>query len=623
MLLKSWLLCASVSAFALACSSPGTTNGEPGSGTGGGDATGTVGGAPTGGSSSVAGLGGALASGGLGGSANTSGATGVGGAVGTAGSASAGGNGGTSGGAGSGGSSGSGSSGPPNFYAIAPNLVEVWVNGTFVGQSTSAGALLSAAASFNLGQANIIAVRASKGTAAKPSLQAEMDGVFGKAGTSTRWRTKAASSTDETTGDAWAAYNYNDNAWTAATDVNVAPTASALVTGPAHGIWTSSAADATALFRTRIYIPGNWSANKPYGFGSAVTGGQGGSVVTVTTAAQLAAAVTGNTAKIIQVSGTIDFTGSEGNVNNTCCLVGQCASGPSEYITDDLGACAGKATFSCTYDKAGTTPLAVGSNKTIIGIGPNATIKGKGFTLVNNVTNIVIRNLTITNLNPQVVWGGDAITISGATNVWVDHTRISLIGRQFIVTGFSPATNVTISYNEFDGNTPYSATCNGAHYWALLMAGSNDTITALGNWVHHTSWRGPHAGGLDTEKINMQFVNDYYMTVPGHAADADLNSNLFFEGTYFSNVTTPFTPTPKGFRYAPVASNLGSTTSACTAVLGRACIANATDSTTTTTFPLDAQALSAMAPYKGSMLLAYPAVEVPYSVPSFAGPGHI
>jgi pectin lyase len=157
----------------------------------------------------------------------------------------------------------------------------------------------------------------------------------------------------------------------------------------------------------------------------------------------------------------------------------------------------------------------------------------------------------------------------------------------------------------------------------MLMAGSADTITVLGNWIHHTSGRGPHAGGLSTENIHMQFVNDYYQTVPGHAADADLNSNLFFEGTYFSNVTTPFTAMPLGFRYAPVASNLASTNTACNAALGRGCIANATNSTTTTTFPLDAQALSSMAPFKSSMRLAYPATEVPYSVPNFAGPGHI
>jgi hypothetical protein len=88
-------------------------------------------------------------------------------------------------------------------------------------------------------------------------------------------------------------------------------------------------------------------------------------------------------------------------------------------------------------------------------------------------------------------------------------------------------------------------------------------------------------------------------------------------------VTTPFTAMPLGFRYAPVSANLSSTSAACNAALGRGCIANATNSTTTTTFPLDAQALSSMGSFKSSLLLAYPASEVPYSVPNFAGPGHI
>jgi predicted nucleotide-binding protein with TIR-like domain len=108
--------------------------------------------------------------------------------------------------------------------------------------------------------------------------------------------------------------------------------------------------------------------------------------------------------------------------------------------------------------------------------------------------------------------------------------------------------------------------------------------------------------------------------LPGHAADSGAGADLLFEGSFFQGVTTPFLTDP-GYSYAPLASNLSSTTAACTAALGRSCVANATSSTTT--FPLDQTALASFGQYKSSMLQAYPADEVPFSVPHLAGPGHI
>ncbi|MGC4089501.1 MAG: hypothetical protein QM756_16745 [Polyangiaceae bacterium] len=593
--------------------SGGTTSNSGGSAAGGASG-GSTGGSTNGGSSPSGGSA-------TGGAANSGGVPGSGGATSSGGTTNFGGTSATSGGALASGGSTGGTTAAPNLWATAANTVEVFVNGASLGKSSTAGALLAVAASLNAGAENIIAIRASKGSATTPYLHAEMDGAFGKAGSSSQWKAKVAGTSDEQTGSAWAATAYADSAWSAAKDVNVAPTASPLSSGPARGIWTTSSADATALFRMRFYIPANWSASKPYGFGSAVTGGQGGTVVSVTTPAQLTAAVSGNAAKIIQISGNIDFTGSEGTASDTCCYVQQCKSGQSEYITNAQGACSGLTTFSCSYDKAGTTPLVVGSNKTLIGVGPNATVKGKGFILPNGTSNVIIRNLTLTNINPQVVWGGDGIDLSGAKNVWIDHNRISLIARQFIVSHFNPNPNVTISYNDFDGATPYSATCNGAHYYAFLFLGSGDTISMQGNWLHNTSGRSPHAGGNTTANVVMHWLNDYMLTIPGHASDAGTGANLLYEGSVFQDVTTPFQTGSGGFNYAPLASNLGSTSAACQSALGRACVANSTNSSST--FPLDAAALTAMSANRASAIQAYPASEVPYSVPHLAGPGHI
>lgn len=562
---------------------------------------------PTGG---AFGAGGGVASGGIagGGGANEAGAP-------SAGSASAG----AAGSAGAGGTS----SAPANLFAVSPDTVEVWVNGKRIGKSASPGQLLAGVATFVPGQENIIAIRATQGAAAKPYVQAELDGVFGKAGTSTSWKAKAAASADETSGDAWAAVAYDDTAWSAAADVGVAPSAAELATGPAQGIWNAGAA-ATALLRMRFYFPANWSAATPMGLGAAVTGGKGGQVVTVTTPSALAAAVSSSAAMVIQVSGTLDFSTLDGTTSASVCYQSQCSNGQYEYISNALGACdsSGAATFNYTYQKAGITPLLVASNKTIIGLGANATIKGKGFKLASGVSNVIIRNLTLTGLNPELIWGGDAIDLSGASKVWIDHNRISLIGRQFLVSHYDPNTDITVSFNDFDGNTKYSATCNGAHYWDMLLLGSGDAMTIANNWLRQMSGRSPHVGGQATSNVKLHLVNDYHDTIPGHACDPGSGGFAFYEGSYFKNVTTPFTTNADGSAYAPLDSTLSSTSSACGASLGRACVANFANSGTAS-FRLNAPALTAFSTLAPRLSTPYPAAEVPNCVPHLAGPGHI
>lgn len=516
--------------------------------------------------------------------------------------------------------------GTPNVFATGSGLVEVFVNGTSIGKTNSARSVLGINASIATGE-NEIVVRASNAAAARPFVHLQVGGAFGKAGTSDRWKAKVAVGTETTdpTGP-WTMLGFDDSSWAAATDVNVAPATPFPVDGPARGIWTVAPADAMVLLRLKLYVPANFVAAAPTGFASGATGGRGGPVVTVTTIAQLVQAVGDNAPRIVQVSGLLDFTGTEGTVTAASCFQSQCADGTFEYITNDLGACtsAGKPTFDVTFDRAGKTMLSVGSNKTIVGMGADATIKGKGLRMIGGVSNIIIRNLTITNINPQIVWGGDALGIDGASNIWIDHVRVSLVGRQFFVTGFGQASDVTLSWNEFDGRTQWSATCNGAHYWTMLIAGSNDTITMSNNWIHHTSGRGPHAGGLTTTFDWMQFANDLYETVPGHAADPAVGSTLLYEGTVFNQATTPIVveATMAGSIYAPLASSLASTNAACQAMVGRACVANVA-TPQNGTFPLDLAVLTGFSTRRPGLVVPYPASEVVNAVPHLAGPGHI
>ena len=514
-----------------------------------------------------------------------------------------------------------------DLFASGSGAVDVFVNGSFLGKTNSPGELFSNSCALQAGE-NIIVLRARNGGATSPFVVGQFEGSFGKAGTSAQWRAKAAVGAEATEAiGSWATQAYDDSTWPNATDVQASPSSSFPQDGPARAIWTASAADATVLLRLKLYVPANWAADKPYGFGRAVTGGAGGNVVTVTTPAELAAAVMGSTPTIIQFSGELDFRGSEGTTTALACNHGNCADG--QYQLDDVNTyCAGKPTFNVDYDTAGKTGLKVGSNKTILGIGPNATIRGKGLKIMNGVSNVIVRNLTITDINPRIIFAGDGITVNDADGVWIDHVRFSLIGRMMFVSGVGKATNVTLSWNEFDGRTPYSSQCNGCHYWVMLMVGATNTMTVQNNWIHDTSGRGPHAGGYGSVNT-LQFVNDFYDHVPGIAANPSTTyTKLLYEGTYFRNVDTPFeidtseAPAP-GQAYAPIASTLTQTAAACQAALGRPCTAN-TATPQNGTFPLDQSVLDAFTGLdSGAVVPAYPAEEVPNVVPHLAGPGHI
>ncbi|KAL4889848.1 pectin lyase-like protein [Aspergillus ambiguus] len=281
-----------------------------------------------------------------------------------------------------------------------------------------------------------------------------------------------------------------------------------------------------------------------FGFASGTTGGGSATPATPSSLAQLKQWITDSTARVILIDRQWDFTGSEGTTTGKCCSTSTttCSGGTSAGQASIQTTCDGGTWVSCTYDNAAKTPLDVGSNKSIVGVGSKGTLKGKGLRVRGGKSNVIIQNIHITYLNPQYVWGGDALTLDGADYVWIDHNKFSLIGRQMIVSGWGTGGHVTISNNEFDGVTSWSSGCNGKHYWTLLLLGLEDWYTFVGNWLHDLSGRAPHMGtDYDASKIYFHGVNNYFQNIDGHAFDLDINTWALLEGNYFDNVETPMT----------------------------------------------------------------------------------
>jgi pectate lyase len=72
-----------------------------------------------------------------------------------------------------------------------------------------------------------------------------------------------------------------------------------------------------------------------------------------------------------------------------------------------------------------TQELLIGSDKTIDGRGFQVQISdGGGFT-IKEAQNVIIHGLQILNGVPSTNGDGDGITVSGSTNVWLDHISLT------------------------------------------------------------------------------------------------------------------------------------------------------------------------------------------------------
>ncbi|KAG3049884.1 hypothetical protein PI124_g24151, partial [Phytophthora idaei] len=316
----------------------------------------------------------------------------------------------------------------------------------------------------------------------------------------------------------------------------------------------------------------------PPGFAAGTTGGGNAKPVYPTTINELASYLSDNEPRVVVLKQRFNFINTEGSTtekgcrpkNNLNCIAKKNGFQGQDAIQPSFSKCDGS-TVDVTYDKAAITPLIVGSNKTLVGEGTKGVLNGKGLMITGS--NVIIQNIHITNLNPHLVWGGDAITIRGNGNtapkgIWIDHVKVSSVGRQMIVINFSGATGVTISNSDFDGNTKYSTSCDGRHYWGFLILGKQTEMSLLGNYMHKMSGRFPNIGGHDGEVSVVHAANNYFYDGTGHAFDVATGGFVLAEGNYFDSVSTPNQPDPKGSIFIPSAAG------DCQASIGRPCKLN-------------------------------------------------
>ena len=181
-----------------------------------------------------------------------------------------------------------------------------------------------------------------------------------------------------------------------------------------------------------------FAAPKPDGYAAAVTGGSAGTSVTVLTAADFKTQVTSATACTITVVGQLSI---------------------------------------------GT--VSVASNKTIQGADADAALLGN-LTLASGISNVVIRGLNLTNpgtivVNGVYTDGGDALTITGASKVFVTHcTFFDCADHNIKIT--TGADNITVSWSEF-----YASAATLLHRYSMQIGGTAESQTSHVT-LHHNLW---------------------------------------------------------------------------------------------------------------------------------------
>lgn len=173
--------------------------------------------------------------------------------------------------------------------------------------------------------------------------------------------------------------------------------------------------------------------------------------------------------------------------------------------------------------------IKVGSNKTLRGLGSGATLLGVSLD-IENQSNIIIQNLKLSEVNPDLVEAGDGITINGSHHVWVDHCELSMISDGYLDIRYGSSA-VTVSHSHINGRNQY--VCGGQHHYISLV--SDSQVTFSHDYFDHPSGRNPKVSGASQVHIH----SSYYAGISYFGASAGAGAEVLVEGNYYLDTRYP------------------------------------------------------------------------------------
>lgn len=432
----------------------------------------------------------------------------------------------------------------PGLFIASRDAHRVYLNGTLIHESKEARTVEFVPLSLLPGDNQLaIVVWASHGT---PAALLQLDDLTESYWSDAGWRAELS----PRSGFAQAGYDARDEP---ATDYGRLGSLPGCDPGPpfpqasqAHWIGPRPDSDSSAVLRRVIRIA-------PVGFGANAQGGYGTALKVVTTYDELEElATTPDTpALIVLPEGDYDFRRKGDQVTEREACPSACSEDPTKlrYRLMATGeTCAAPPILMPMNERT----LHIGSNKSIVGLGRGAHLRGVALDFGGH-ENIVVRNLAIYDVNPALQEGGDAIGMRGARDVWIDHLTSKWIGDG--LTDISPGTEaVTLSWMHYDGVN--AADCGGRHTHASTI--SDSSVTIHHSFYDHTD---SHAPLVEGTEARVHVFDNLVQDDDGYGVGSTC-SQVLLEGTTFRNVLSPTARracgdnSPLGLISAPPGSNL-------------------------------------------------------------------
>lgn len=407
----------------------------------------------------------------------------------------------------------------PGLFITARDAFRVYLNGEFVAAAAAPRSPIFVPLTLLPGDnALSVVVAASHGT---PAALVQVDELDGSTVSDESWRVSTNPAMGFTHAD------YDDSGWSLAQDFGTIgelpgcdPTSGFPADSRAHWIGPETGSASSAVLRKVIRIA-------PIGFGAGTTGGLGAIPTLVQSWDELQALASdpSEPSVILLSEGDHDFR--DPRSQQACPSV--CSNDSSKPIYTVL--VNNETCDAALVDRPRTERiLNVTSNKTIVGLGRGALLHGVTIDLGSS-QNIIVRNLAIYDVNPDLLEAGDAFTLIQPSQVWLDHCTTKWISDGFTDIS-ADSRNITLSWMHYDGVNDYL--CQGEHTDASHIVDS--TVTFHHSFFDHVETHSPSCNG-SLSRIHL--FNNVFSDNLGYAVGSYCGAQVLLEGNTFQRVNTP------------------------------------------------------------------------------------
>ena len=411
----------------------------------------------------------------------------------------------------------------PGLFINARDAFRVFLNGDLVAESTSVRSIQFIPLTLVPGDKvdNVLAVVVAGGSGA-PAVAIELDELDRIFTSDTSWRVSGAPK------PGFEKRGFDDSAWSTARDLGPLGTLSTCDTAisfpsgsTARWIGPETGGDDLAVFRKVIRI-------EPEGFGAGTNGGSTATPTLVDTWDELQTLATDPTSPrvILLAEGVHDFR-DQARAQPVCPF--SCSSNmtkPQYAAVTASDTCAQPIIDQPRDDRI----LALGSNKTLVGLGRGASLRG--VTIESGSShNFIVRNLVLYDVNPGMMDAGDAFSLSRPNQAWIDHCTIKWISDGFTDLR-SGAKNVTLSWMHFDGASPNA--CDGYH--SRASQATDSSVTYHHCFFDHVESHAPKADG---SLARVHLYNNLISDDPGYGVAATCGAQVLMEANTLKRVMTP------------------------------------------------------------------------------------